>query len=74
MALNFSQRETSEGPLDVARPTSESNGPATFERTGEDEPLDPTVEPTNDQELEARKNPLGYTVTQPTEDEIDGKK
>ena len=73
MALNFSQRETTEGPLDVAKPTNDNNDPATFTHSGEDEPLDPSTEPANEQELEARKNPLGYTVTQPTEDEIEGK-
>ena len=85
MAIEFaSQRPASEGPLDVAHNGGVSdNAPFTLTSAGQDagdanDTLDAgTAAPlADDEELLRQKNPLGYTVTEPTEEEIDaaGKK
>lgn len=81
MAIEFaSQRTASEGPLDVAHNGGASdNAPFTLTAgrdagdandtldggTNADAPL------ADDEELLRQKNPLGYTVTEPTEAEMD---
>ena len=81
MAIHFAdQKPTSEGPLDVAHNGGVSdNAPFTLEGdtppADANEPLDASTAASkslaDDEELLRQKNPLGYTVTEPTEDEID---
>lgn len=76
MAIHFNEpRATSEGPLDVAHNGGASDN-APFTLSGDNpsdanEPLVPLATPlADDEELLRQKNPLGYTVTEPTEEEI----
>ena len=81
MAINFPARETSAGPLDVTKAAGSDDGePNIHQGSYGNEPLDArtarnaddvTTEPLNERELMERKNPLGYSVTDATEDEID---
>ena len=82
MSVRFApDRETSSGPLDVAHnggaddneplmvseedtPPSDTNEPLDANAPESDGPL------MDDEELLREKNPLGYTVTEPTMDEM----
>ena len=82
MAVDFSdERETSAGPLDIDKNAgTDDDGIIDAPETGSDEPLDggASSDPTensadinSEAEILRQKNPLGYTVTPPTEAEIE---
>jgi len=73
-------RQGTAGPLDVVH--NDPNDLSEFNPSLPLMPADrakssggatPSAEPQTAEELERAKNPLGYTVTAPTEAEIDGK-
>ena len=69
MSVQFaSDRETSSGPLDVAHNGGADDTPP----PDTNEPLAPSSDGPlmDDEEILREKNPLGYTVTEPTMDEM----
>ena len=75
MAIDFDTGyETSTGPLDVAKVAGGDNvaPPSAPPTNGDDDkPLDAAFDPPKEEELLRKKNPLGYSITPPTEREID---
>ncbi len=60
MAVEFDSRDTTTGPLDST--TSDPNMPPSDQGQGPTE---------NESDKDRARNPLGYTVTEPTENEME---
>ena len=75
MAVNLPEAETSEGPLDAAKAAGGEDAPTfgSHDHHSDTELLDarPTTVPQSDAERMERKNPLGYSITPATEEEIE---